>query len=624
MTNEWYMSTLDGVKGPFSSSQLKRFAHEGQLEPDMFVKKGSDGKWVEARNLKGLAFGIVAKHEAPDHTHEAPASPQSAGLAPDAAISTHGAGHPDTAAGRRHTEGDEEATSRAGERKETPSDLTSPVPSEPASETADATDLGLPSISTTPSSIKSTTPVHGTAARRKDWTKDPRMLWGFGVVGVTTIVVLVVVLIVSRETSAPSTDKSVATKSAIIDLTALEFERGNVDVFVDRRKVELPDSEPLVVAVKPGTRSIEVRRRGHPPHQFRHKFSPGERYAYSPTGEGLVEADWERALKIFTRWQTTFDEARADERTAARTVDDFNKWFSSEPAEDRPFFEDRVLPAKAHLLAARLLIHVGLRERVPNQCERGFDCLPKSIDREDPDLYASLDTFFGLAVLHRLCSRGEDGPTTRVPCRVNIGTGFCVAEDGYILTNRHVVDDARDIRVQLYEHDDLIPARLITSSKKEDEDMALLQIKIPPAIRLTPIPLSSKEVLPGTRVCALGFPDDGTHTTELSFAKGDVSSIKENNGIIKIDCNVSPGNSGGPVLDGEGCAVGMVEARTKITPKRMGFGFAIPATTLREFLTQGGLRDALAVSRGHPLSTSDWSEVYRARAPSVVMVVGFQ
>jgi serine protease Do len=173
------------------------------------------------------------------------------------------------------------------------------------------------------------------------------------------------------------------------------------------------------------------------------------------------------------------------------------------------------------------------------------------------------------------------------------GSGFIIESDGYIVTNNHVVQDARKIIVKTAggrEYD----AKLIGADK--DTDVALLKVE---ATGLPTVTLGDDRTLRvGDWVVAVGNPFNlgGTVTA------GIVSSIGRDIGngpytdYIQIDAPINHGNSGGPTFDIGGRVVGMNTAIFSPSGGSVGIGFAVPASTIKTIVDQ--LKTNGSVSRG--------------------------
>ena len=170
------------------------------------------------------------------------------------------------------------------------------------------------------------------------------------------------------------------------------------------------------------------------------------------------------------------------------------------------------------------------------------------------------------------------------------GSGSVIDKRGHILTNYHVIEDARDVQVTLngktYKDDDVTIIGTDT-----DQDIAVLRINAP-ASELHPVPVGTSDNLQvGQRVYTLGNPFglEGTLTT------GIISNInrtlpsrtgREMKSIIQTDAAMNPGNSGGPLLDTSGRMIGMNVAIATKSGQSAGLGFAIPINRIRQIVPQ--------------------------------------
>ena len=166
------------------------------------------------------------------------------------------------------------------------------------------------------------------------------------------------------------------------------------------------------------------------------------------------------------------------------------------------------------------------------------------------------------------------------------GSGFIISEDGYIVTNYHVINGASSVKVTLY-NGDTYDATVIGGDS--DYDVAVLKIN---AAGLTPVTLgNSADVNVGDSVLAIGNP-----LGELTFSMsgGYVSSCNRAINVdgtpfnmIQVDCSINPGNSGGPLVNLYGEVVGIVSAKYSSYSNTTveGLGFAIPISDVRAIIT---------------------------------------
>ena len=177
------------------------------------------------------------------------------------------------------------------------------------------------------------------------------------------------------------------------------------------------------------------------------------------------------------------------------------------------------------------------------------------------------------------------------------GSGFCVSEDGWIVTNAHVVDpaEAEELSVEgleLVPHVDLAvvfsdeqkryPAQLWEVDDADGEDLALIKIEPFEGMpHLKQFEVESQPPLPGSEVYLFGFPlgmhalQEGERVISSTF-KGILSRVVDP--YLQVDAGVHPGNSGGPVTDATGRVVGVVTAGQRLPGGDLVFtiGYAIP------------------------------------------------
>ena len=176
------------------------------------------------------------------------------------------------------------------------------------------------------------------------------------------------------------------------------------------------------------------------------------------------------------------------------------------------------------------------------------------------------------------------------------GSGFIISSDGYILTNNHVVDGAKEINVALSDRRERLAEVIGTD---ELSDLALLKIdeKDLPFVDMG----SSENLEPGEWVVAIGSP----FGFELSVTAGIVSakgrslpSMTTANYVpfIQADVAINPGNSGGPLFDLDGRVIGINSQIFTRSGGFMGLSFAIPIDVALEVVAQ--LKEDGRVSRG--------------------------
>ena len=188
----------------------------------------------------------------------------------------------------------------------------------------------------------------------------------------------------------------------------------------------------------------------------------------------------------------------------------------------------------------------------------------------------------------------EDSPERREDSG---GSGFIISDDGYVLTNFHVVENASRVEVRLADDAREWKAEIIGTD--EATDLAL--IKIDAGKKLPTIPLGDSErIRVGEWVVAIGNPLAWEHTVTVGVvsAKGRRLVGLNRDGslddFIQTDAAINFGNSGGPLLNIAGEAIGI---NTAISSQGQGIGFAIPINMAKQIMDQ--LKERGRVSRGY-------------------------
>ncbi len=168
------------------------------------------------------------------------------------------------------------------------------------------------------------------------------------------------------------------------------------------------------------------------------------------------------------------------------------------------------------------------------------------------------------------------------------GSGFLWSDDGYIVTNFHVVMEAQEAKVTMADHQ-VFAARFVGADP--DKDLAVLKIEIP-ADKYHVLPIgSSNDLQVGQKVFAIGNPFgfDQTLTTGVISGLGrEIQSVTKQTikGVIQTDAAINPGNSGGPLLDSAGRLIGVNTAIYSPSGTHAGIGFAVPVDTVNDIVPQ--------------------------------------
>lgn len=173
------------------------------------------------------------------------------------------------------------------------------------------------------------------------------------------------------------------------------------------------------------------------------------------------------------------------------------------------------------------------------------------------------------------------------------GSGAIWSDDGYIVTNYHVIQEAtgRNATIQVTLDDRSVHAAQLIGFEM-DKDVAVLKIPPPANTKLRPIEISKSSTLKiGQDVLAIGTPFglDRTLTTGIVSGLGrKIESVtgRPIDGMIQTDAAINPGNSGGPLLDSDGKMIGMNTAIYSPSGAYAGIGFAVPVDTIRRLIPQ--------------------------------------
>lgn len=182
------------------------------------------------------------------------------------------------------------------------------------------------------------------------------------------------------------------------------------------------------------------------------------------------------------------------------------------------------------------------------------------------------------------------------------GSGFIWDEQGHIVTNFHVIENASAAHVVLHDQT-TYDAQLIGTDPSHD--LAVLQIKVPLGVRLTPISLgSSNDLQVGQSAYAIGNP----FGLDKTMTEGIVSALnrtipgaggKDIDEAIQISTVINPGSSGGPLLDSDGRLIGVTTAIYSPSGAWSGVGFAIPVDLANQVVPKiiaAGRRAQLAIN----------------------------
>jgi S1-C subfamily serine protease len=212
----------------------------------------------------------------------------------------------------------------------------------------------------------------------------------------------------------------------------------------------------------------------------------------------------------------------------------------------------------------------------------------------DAETAASTTTSTGtqltLEEIYKADARGVVSVITTTANGVEQGSGIVLDTSGYILTNQHVVEGQRSVRVSFSNHDD-VKAKVIGTDASTD--LAVLKVDLP-ASALHPLPLGeSSTVQVGDAVAAIGNPFglDRTLTAGIISAVHREISAPNNFAIrdaLQTDAAINHGNSGGPLIDRSGAVIGInaqLPSNSQVNGN-VGVGFAIPIDVAKTVIPQ--------------------------------------
>ena len=219
----------------------------------------------------------------------------------------------------------------------------------------------------------------------------------------------------------------------------------------------------------------------------------------------------------------------------------------------------------------------------PDQGQGGMQGLPPGIQKFFRE--------FGAPGLGRPGQRfgGQDRPRTMMAQ----GSGFFITPDGYLVTNNHVVEHAKDVTITTSDGK-TVPARVVGTDPKTD--LALLKVK--EGSNYPYVSFAGKAPRVGDWVIAVGNPFGlgGTVTAGIVSARGRDIGAGPYDDFLQIDAPVNHGNSGGPTFNSEGQVVGVNTAIFSPSGGSVGIGFAIPSDVAKGVIQQ--LKDNGKVARG--------------------------
>jgi S1-C subfamily serine protease len=238
------------------------------------------------------------------------------------------------------------------------------------------------------------------------------------------------------------------------------------------------------------------------------------------------------------------------------------------------------------LAAAFWWFNANLAPKTPLTMEQIDSAMRQSI--EDKPLVSpasrAYDTIFPSVVrIVGLMTDGDDGSDDKDHGMVErgVGSGVVIIDNGTILTNLHVINGAKKIKVTFYDGSE---SEAVVLNTQPENDLAVLRARTIPDDLEAATMRSTSDLSPGDEVIAVGFP----FGIGPSVSSGIVSGLKRQfrspdgqqmlSNLIQFDAAANPGNSGGPLVTTDGAVVGIVTAILNPSHQRVfiGIGFAVP------------------------------------------------
>jgi len=182
------------------------------------------------------------------------------------------------------------------------------------------------------------------------------------------------------------------------------------------------------------------------------------------------------------------------------------------------------------------------------------------------------------------------------------GSGFFVSNAGHIVTNHHVIDECKVLKVSY--KGNLVEAKVLAIDKTND--LAIIQAKINPSKVYA---VSNKDVALLEDIIVAGFPLGKNVSSAIKTHKGNVTALAgfgDNYSNFQTDATINQGNSGGPVMDLKGNIVGVAVALMSVEAGQNMF-FAVKSSTLKTFASSNSL--SFLPPNNRPMSNKDLGEL---------------
>ena len=202
----------------------------------------------------------------------------------------------------------------------------------------------------------------------------------------------------------------------------------------------------------------------------------------------------------------------------------------------------------------------------------------QTVEYSDPFEDFFSDPFGGFFGRGQGGNNGRRQRQVQTPKRVGAGSGVIISEDGYIVTNNHVVDGADELMVTLNDNKEY-SARIIGADATTDLALIKIDGKNLPAIQIA----NSDDVKIGEWVLAVGNPLGLNNTVTAGIVSAKARSMGSGvSSMIQTDAAINQGNSGGALVNTNGALIGINAMIYSQTGSNIGYGFAIPTTIMNK------------------------------------------
>jgi serine protease Do len=217
--------------------------------------------------------------------------------------------------------------------------------------------------------------------------------------------------------------------------------------------------------------------------------------------------------------------------------------------------------------AAPSVVNISTVQKVTAQPLQGFNFQGPN-GEEIPEIFKH---FFNLP--DQFDPRGQDSTPRQRKAPQSLGSGFIISEDGYILTNFHVVKGAEQVLVRLNDRREL-DAKVVGSDERSDVALLKIDAEGLPAVKLG----DSSKLEAGEWVLAIGSPFGFDHTVTAGIVSATGRALENETYVpfIQTDVAINPGNSGGPLFNLDGEVIGINSQIYTRSGGFMGLSFAIP------------------------------------------------